>query len=226
MEQEQMKKAVGYKAAEFIREGMTVGLGTGSTVFYFIEKLIERVKQGLTIRAVSSSSRSLDQASKGGIPLCDINLIPHIDITVDGADEIDSEKRMIKGGGGALLREKILASMSKEMIVVIDESKISHQLGSKKLPVEIVPFASQITLRKVQRIQKKANIRKTDNGSIFVTDNGNFIIDIFFDELLHEPEILHSLLKQIPGVVETGFFFHLAGRVIVGFKDGQVVVRP
>jgi len=221
-----MKKAVGYKAAEFITDGMTVGLGTGSTVFYFIEKLIEKVNKGLKIRAVSSSNRSLEQASKGGIPICDINTLSHIDITVDGADEIDSLKKMIKGGGGALLREKILASMSKEMIVVIDESKLAHKLGSKKLPVEVIPFANQVTLHKIQRIQTKSELRKNADGSLYTTDNGNCIVDVHLDKLLDQPENLDLLLKKIPGVVETGFFFNLAGRVIVGFNDGQVVVKP
>ena len=149
MEQEKIKQAVGHKAADLIQDGMLVGLGTGSTVFYFIEKLIERVKDGLHIRAVSSSLRSAELASKGGIPLIDINTLSHLDITVDGADEIDHEKRMIKGGGGALLREKIVASMSKEMIVVVDESKLSAKLGRCKLPVEVIPFAHEVTHKKI-----------------------------------------------------------------------------
>ena len=133
MNQETIKKAVGYKAAELIEEGMLVGLGTGTTVYYFIEKLIERVSNGLKIQAVSSSLHSAELGQKGGIPMVDINKLSYLDITVDGADEIDPKKRMIKGGGGALLREKILASMSREMVVVVDESKLSHHLGQKKL---------------------------------------------------------------------------------------------
>lgn len=225
MEQEKIKQAVGHRAAELIQDGMLVGLGTGSTVYYFIEKLIERIKDGLRIHAVSSSLRSADLASKGGIPLIDINTLSHLDITVDGADEIDHEKRMIKGGGGALLREKILASMSKEMIVVVDESKISPQLGRCKLPVEVVSFAHEVTRKKIEKLGYKGSFRKSQDGSLYVTDNGNHIIDISFNSLLFHPEQDHENIKKIPGVVETGFFFHLAGRVIVGFKDGQIVIK-
>lgn len=225
MEQEKIKQAVGYKAAELIQNDMLVGLGTGSTVYYFIEKLIERVRQGLRIKAVSSSIRSAEQAAKGGIQLVDINTLSHLDITVDGADEIDSEKRMIKGGGGALLREKILASMSHEMIVVVDESKLCHQLGKHKLPVEIVSFAHEVTLKKIEKLGYKAAFRKEKDGSLYLTDNGNPIIDITFPSPLASPEKDHDALCKIPGVVETGFFFHLAGRVIIGFEDGQVVIK-
>jgi len=225
MEQEKIKQAVGHKAADLIQDGMLVGLGTGSTVFYFIEKLIERVKDGLHIRAVSSSLRSAELASKGGIPLIDINTLSHLDITVDGADEIDHEKRMIKGGGGALLREKIVASMSKEMIVVVDESKLSAKLGRCKLPVEVIPFAHEVTHKKIEKLGYKAYFRKTQSGTLYVTDNGNHILDITLYHPLSDPEKVNENLKSIPGVIETGFFFHLAGRVIVGFKDGQIVVK-
>jgi ribose 5-phosphate isomerase A len=225
MEQEKIKQAVGYKAAELIQNDMLVGLGTGSTVYYFIEKLIERVKGGLHIKAVSSSIKSTELAAKGGIKLVDINTLSHLDLTVDGADEIDAQKRMIKGGGGALLREKILASMSRELVIVVDESKLSHELGQQKLPVEIVPFAHGITLKKIEKLGYKASFRKAKDGSLYLTDNGNHIIDIAFPGPLAAPEEVDTELQKIPGVVETGFFFHLAGRVIVGFKDGQVVIK-
>ena len=226
MEQEIIKKEVGYKAADLIQDGMLVGIGTGSTVFFFIERLIERVKSGLRIKAVSSSIQSQNLASAGGVPLVDINLLSYLDITVDGADEIDSQKRMIKGGGGALLREKILASMSKEMVVVIDESKLCHKLGKHKLPVEVVSFASEVTAKKIERLGYMGTFRKTSSGQKYITDNGNFIFDIHFPSLIENPEEEELKLKSIPGVVETGFFFRLAGRVIVGFKDGQVATKP
>jgi ribose 5-phosphate isomerase A len=226
MNQEEIKKSVGYQAAHLIEDGMLIGLGTGSTVYYFIEKLIERVSLGLKIKAVSSSSKSTKQAADGGIPLIEIDAIDYLDITVDGADEIDSQKRMIKGGGGALLREKIIASMSKEMIVVVDDSKLSSHLGKHKLPVEVVPFAHQVTLRKIQKLGFNAKFRKSENNTLFVTDNQNYIIDISYNKSIENPEQDHQILKSIPGVVETGFFFHLAGRVIVGFSDGQVIIKP
>lgn len=229
MNTEELKKATGYKAAELIQKGMIVGLGTGTTAYYFIEKLIKRNKaENLDIKTVSSSKNSLKQAKEGGLITLDIDEVSHIDITVDGADEIDPEKRMIKGGGGALLREKIVASMSHEMVVIIDESKQSSKLGTKKLPVEVVPFGAKTTLHKIQkRIPSSAfRLKEEDPSALYVTDNGNYIVDIYFKSPIEDPEKEHLLLKQIPGVVETGFFFHLAGRVIVAFTDGQIITLP
>jgi len=226
MSTEAIKKAVGRASAELIKDGMKVGLGTGSTAFYFIERLTERVRDGLKIEAIASSMRSLKQAKEGGIPLLDINAISSLDITVDGADEIDPQKRMIKGGGGAMVREKIVASMSKEMVVIIDESKIVSKLGKCKLPVEVIPFGFQATLHQIGKLGFAGTFRLTPDGSLYVTDNGNYIIDIHFPRLCENPEEDHEALIHVPGVVDTGFFFHLAGRVVVGFADGQVVVRP
>ena len=144
-----MKKEVGYKAAEFVENGMLVGLGTGTTTFYFIERLIQRCKEGLKIHAVASSSGSLEQARKGNIPLIDIDKVTALDLTVDGADQIDAQKRMIKGGGGALVREKIVAAMSRELIVIVDESKLVHALGKCKLPVEVLSFAKNATFQHI-----------------------------------------------------------------------------
>lgn len=220
-----IKKAVGYRAATFVHDGMRVGLGTGTTAFFFIERLIQRCKEGLKIQALATSDHSLLMAKKGGIPILDETQITSLDLTVDGADEIDPQKRMIKGGGGALTREKIVASMSKEMIVIVDESKCVSALGKSKLPVEILPFAKQATLHHITKAGYRAEFRKKTDGSLFVTDNQNLIVDIHFDSVREHPERDHELLIHIPGVVDTGFFFHLAGRVIVGFADGQVVVK-
>ncbi|MBS0628001.1 MAG: ribose 5-phosphate isomerase A, partial [Verrucomicrobia bacterium] len=183
-------------------------------------------KEDLNVKTVASSLNSLELAKKGGLPILDINTLHSIDITVDGADEIDSEKRMIKGGGGALLREKIVASMSQELIIIVDESKKVSLLGNKKLPVEVVPFASEATLYKIQKLGWTAYFRKESDNNLknYITDNGNYIIDIHFSHLLEHPEKEHALLKEIPGVVETGFFFHLAGRVITSYHDGQVII--
>lgn len=226
MEQDKAKKVAGYRAADLIEQNMIIGLGTGSTVRYFIDKLSERVRDGLRIQAVSSSLRSLEQASKGGIPLVDINQLSYIDTTVDGADEIDSQKRMIKGGGGALLREKIIASMSREMIVIVDETKVCDQLGRCKLPVEITPFAYGVTIKKIAQLGYESRIRYSSDHTIYVTDNGNYIVDITFHQFIEEPLILDHQLKSIPGVIETGFFFNLAGRVIIGYSDGKIVIKP
>ena len=205
-----MKRAVGYHAAECIEDGMIVGLGTGSTAHYFIERLSERCREGLIIKAVASSNRSTEEAHD--IPMIDIGEIDTIDITVDGADEIDAQKRMIKGGGGALLREKIVASASREMIVIIDESKYVDHLGGVPLPVEILPFGQKATLRHIHELGYHGKLRD------FTTDNGNHIYDI----TTNVPKKAHTDLIVIPGVVETGFFSGLAGRVFIGHADGSV----
>jgi ribose 5-phosphate isomerase A len=222
---EMVKKKVGTAAADLIESGMVVGLGTGSTAFYFIEELGRRCKQGLDIRAVSSSLQSLKQAQAGGIPLADIQQIEKIDIVVDGADEIDPLKRMIKGGGGAHVREKIVASMSREMVVIIDEGKLVSKLGKRPLPVEIIPFAPKATESKLEKLGYKGSWRQTAEGKPYITDNGNYILDIHFDQLRDHPEKDHEAILHVPGVVDTGFFFDLAGRIIVGFFDGQIVIR-
>ncbi len=226
MSTDAIKKAVGYKAAEFVQNGMRVGLGTGTTAFFFIERLIQRCQEGLKIHAVASSDRSHHQAAQGRIPMIDIEEATSLDLTVDGADEIDPQKRMIKGGGGALVREKIVAAMSKEMIVIVDETKLVPSLGTCKLPVEIVPFAKNATSHHIAKAGYQGAFRKKSDGGLYITDNGNLIFDIRFDKVRNKPEEDHETLIHIPGVVDTGFFFNLAGRVVVGFADGQVVVKP
>lgn len=222
---EECKKAVAAKAASLIQDGMIVGLGTGSTAHYFIEQLIQRCKQGLKIQAVASSERSLEQARKGGIPLADINTLKTLDMYVDGADEIDPQKRMIKGGGGAMLREKILAKMSREMIVIIDESKLVQKLGNRPLPVEIVPFGHTATIHQLQLLGYTGTLRKASDNALYVTDNHNYLFDIHLDSFPQDPPMSHEQIISIPGVVDTGFFFDLAGRVVIGFLDGRVVVQ-
>lgn len=223
---EAIKKAVGYKAAELVQEGMLIGLGTGSTAFFFIERLIQRCEDGLQIHAVASSEHSYKQAKTGKIPLINIEKISALDMTFDGADEIDPQKRMIKGGGGAHVREKIIANMSHELVVIVDESKLVQDLGKCKLPVEVLPFAHLVTLHNIEKAGYKAEFRTLADNSLFVTDNNHFIIDIHFDKPCKHPEQDHEILIHIPGVIDTGFFFNLAGRVVVGFSDGQVVVKP
>jgi ribose 5-phosphate isomerase A len=223
---EEIKKAIGEHAADLVHQGMHVGLGTGSTAFYFIQSLIEKCKKGLKVKALASSQRSYDQAIKGGIPMLDINQTTSLDIYVDGADEIDPLKRMIKGKGGALVKEKILASMSREMIVIVDQSKLVDHLGKDVLPVEIIPYAYGSTLHHLEKLGYKGTLRKKDDGNLYITENHNYIYDIAFSSPTLHPEKDHEMIRNIPGVVDTGFFFHLAGRVIVGFFDGQIVIRP
>lgn len=224
MSTSEIKKAIGKQAAHLVQEGMLVGLGTGSTAFWFIEHLIARCRAGLRIRAIASSEKSMSQAKQGGIPLLDSSLVQSLDLTVDGADEIDEQKRMIKGGGGALVREKILAHMSRETLIIVDESKLVRELGKHPLPVEIIPFAYLATLHKIETLGYTATLR-TSSGSPYITDNGNYIADLSFSTTRSHPEKDHELLSQIPGVVDTGFFFGLATRVLVGFFDGQLIMR-
>lgn len=219
------KSAAGKAAADLVEDGMLVGLGTGSTASFFIESLIARCREGLRITVVTSSVRSLEQAKAGNIPIAEINSLTALDLTVDGADEIDPLKRMIKGGGGALLREKILATMSREMVVVVDEKKLVNRLGAFPLPVEIVPFAFKATIARINDKGYQGVLRKGADGAPYVTDNGNCIYDIHFKELRENPEQDDDILRRIPGVVTTGFFFHLAGRVIIGRGDGTVEIR-
>jgi ribose 5-phosphate isomerase A len=220
-----IKNNIGASAAALVEPGMVVGLGTGSTAAYFVKHLIERCRQGLKIHAIASSQAISVQAAKGGIPLLDPHAVSSLDLTIDGADEIDALKQMIKGAGGALVREKILASMSREMIVIVDESKLVAQLGKAKLPVEVIPFGHLATLHHIQKLGLKATLRKAADNSPFITDNGNYIYDIYFEAPRSHPEQDHETLIRLPGVVDTGFFFHLAGRVIIGFFDGQIVTR-
>lgn len=218
---QQAKQAAGKFAAMLIEPGMIVGLGTGSTAVCFIEALIERVRGGLKIQAVASSAASHALAAKGGIPMLDLNTAPPIDLTVDGADEIDPQKRMIKGGGGAHVREKILAAAAREMVVVVDETKRVSALGKAKLSVEVLPFGSAVTQAKIEKAGYVGQWRQGKNGSLFLTENGNFLFDIQLPAPCSKPEEHHERLLYIPGVVDTGFFFHLAGRVVVGFSDGH-----
>lgn len=221
---ETAKKSAGKKAAELIENGMKVGLGTGSTAQWFIESLIERHRQGLKVQVVASSQKSQEEAKRGGLPLIDIRFLSSLDITVDGADEIDPEKRMIKGGGGALLREKIIASMSKELVIIVDETKLSSQLGKKKLPIEIIPFGYRATLSHLHHLGFSGKLRFSSQETPYITDNGNYLYDLHLNSSQLQLPQDHERILSVPGVVETGFFLNLAGRVIIGFLDGTVRV--
>jgi ribose 5-phosphate isomerase A len=221
---EKAKKAAALAALELIENGMVVGLGTGTTTRYFIDNLILRVKNGLKIQTVASSKASEQLARANGIPLLDMAQVESIDLMVDGADEIDKTKKMIKGGGGALVREKILASLSKEMVVIIDDSKKVDCLGKAKLPVEIIPFGALATERHLETLGYSGAWRKLPSGGHFVTDNHNYILDLHFDTLRTHPKKDHEAIKRVAGVVDTGFFFDLAGRVIIGRRTGETTL--
>ncbi|MGA8163924.1 MAG: ribose-5-phosphate isomerase RpiA [Waddliaceae bacterium] len=223
-EQAIAKEAVGKAAADLIGNGMIVGLGTGTTAAYFISYLGKRCRLGLEIQAVTTSSRSLKQAREEKIPIIDVNTVSFLDIAVDGADEIDPQKRMIKGGGGALFREKVIANMSQEFLVIVDESKLVAHLGHFPLAVEISPFAYTATLFQLKKKGYPATVRKDSKGDYFLTDNGNYIADVQLQFPCIEPESDHEKISAVPGVIETGFFFNSAGRVLVGYYDKQIKI--
>ncbi len=219
------KKAAGKAAAEIVQDGMLVGLGTGSTASFFIEALGKRCQEGLKMTAVATSHQSSRQAQQVGIPLVDSETINSLDITVDGADEIDHHKNMIKGRGGALVREKILAQASHEMIVIVDETKLVDHLGICPVPIEITRFVYLSTLQRLSSKGYQGELRRNRDTTPYITDNGNYIVDIQFQTPIIDPVKEHECLKNITGVIETGFFFNIARRVVIGYEDGLVKVH-
>jgi ribose 5-phosphate isomerase A len=219
------KMAAAKAAVDLLQPGMVVGLGTGSTAAFFIELLSAACQEGLKIQAIASSKLTQQLAVKWQIPLLDPDEVTTLDLAVDGADEIDPQKRMVKGGGGALLREKIVASMSREMLVIVDSSKQVEALGIFPLPVEIIPFAYRATLAHLQQLGYVGTIRTLPDDSFFITDNGNYIYDLRLPFPCLNPDEDDRTICSIPGVVDTGFFLNMAGRVIVGYPDGSVEIQ-
>lgn len=217
------KQAAAEKAAGLIESGMLVGLGTGSTATFFISALANRCRNGLKILCIATSNQSAEQAKREGLSLYSIDEIESIDITVDGVDEIDPKKRMIKGAGGALVREKIIASSSTEMVVIADETKLVENLGRTPLPIEIIPFACNATIYKLKKLGYFGQLR-TKGHSFYVTDNGNYIYDLLLETPIADVEELNAQILAIPGVVDTGFFFNLAGRIVVGYFNGTTKI--
>lgn len=213
MNQDELKESVAIEAIQYIENDMKVGLGTGSTMYYAIKHLGERVKDGLNIVCVPTSKKTAEWAQEFGITISDFSEIRSLDIAIDGADEVDENLQLIKGGGGALLREKIVADAAKKFIVIVDESKVVKTLGKFKLPVEVIPFGWKITAQSIESLGCKAILRKNE-GEIFVTDNQNYILDCDFSEI-HHPEKLNHALKSIVGVVETGLFINMTKKVLV-----------
>ncbi len=227
MSDEVAKRAAGYHAVQFVKSGMVVGLGTGSTAHFFIEALFAAYKKGLRIHVVASSEGSTHLAQKLGLPFANLDKIDKIDLTVDGADEIDPQLNMIKGGGGALLREKVLAHASREMIALVDSSKQVPHLGSKALPIEVASFGHQFTRHHIESMGLKGAFRLDSSGKLFITDNGNLILDLAPIGKIKDPHLLERQLRAIPGALETGLFLGIAKRVIVGYGDGRVeIVDP
>jgi ribose 5-phosphate isomerase A len=221
------KELAGRAAAELVRDRMSVGLGTGSTVHFTLVRLAERIRaEGLRIRAVPTSEDTLRKAREFGIPLVELGDVERLDLTIDGADEIDERFDMIKGGGGALLREKVVASISAREAIVVGEDKVVERLGVRfPLPVEVVPFAASVVARSLAALGARPTLRKSVSGATFVSDNHNWIFDCAFASGVDDAARLDAALKRIPGVVETGLFIGLAHVLFVGCADGRVEVR-
>ena len=219
MNKEHLKKIAAEKATEEIQNGTVIGLGTGSTVYYALLKLGEMVRNGLNIIGVPTSANTEKIATEQGITLSTLADHPTIELTIDGADEVDPHLNLIKGGGAALVREKIIANASKRIIIVVDETKVSKVLGTSfALPVEIVQFGWEATQRLVNQICGKSHLRGGIHNPL-ITDNGNYILDCHF-EGIPEPEKVEILLNNIPGVVENGIFVKRADKVIIGTTNG------
>ena len=225
--QDEAKLAAAAKAIEtFLQDGMTIGLGSGTTSRFFVRILGDRVKDGLRVVGVSSSKSTGELAKEVGVPLADLNDVELLDLTIDGADEIDPKGRMIKGGGANLLWEKIVASASRKMVAIVDESKRVQRLGRFPLPVEVIPFAWKSTERQLQNLFRKAgyvDVRIDVRGSRekpLITDSGHYLLDCHLQEIA-DPEFLAANLNHIPGVVEHGLFLGIATNAAIGKPDGN-----
>lgn len=226
MNQDHLKQLAAHKALTFIYDKMKLGIGSGSTVAYFIEALKNQLKEkNWQIYASFSSEKSKQLASCQEIIHLDDSLETPLDLYIDGADEIDSNLFMIKGGGKALLREKLVChSSSNGMIVILDETKLSKKLGNHPLPIEIIPFGYKSTIRRIEDLGLKGSLRRNKEGKMDITDNGNYLFDLTFTSSIDDPIELHHKLKNLLGVVETGLFFHVAKKALVAMNDGSVRV--
>ena len=217
------KKVAGYKAAEYVKDGMVVGLGTGSTAKHMVDAVGEMVKNGLKIQGVPTSKATEQQARELGIPLLNIDDVDHIDLAIDGVDEIDGDFNATKGGGAALFREKVVASLAKEIIWVMDESKLVDKLGAFPLPVEVLPYGYQIVFNKLKNYGFNPKMRM-DGEELLRTDNGNYIIDLHTGAPV-DVEDIRIKVNGIVGVLETGQFLKMCDRIIVGADDGARVIE-
>jgi len=230
MSVDRQKARAAAAAMQYVEDGMTLGLGSGSTAEIFVRQLGERVRDGLTVKGIPTSQATADLAKEVGVPLVDVDHVNHIAVTVDGADEVDGHFQLIKGGGGCLLREKIIAQASDLMIVVIDETKLVSTLGRFPLPVEVDRFGFSITAKQIFDALRAAGIetpdvqlrRKGDGLDPFITDGGHYILDCAC-EAIPDAALVDEKLKALPGVVEHGLFMNLARVVIVG-EDNEARV--
>ncbi|MGC6768758.1 ribose-5-phosphate isomerase RpiA [Enterococcus sp. LJL128] len=219
-----LKQMVGIEAAKYVEDGMIVGLGTGSTAKYMVDEIGRRIREeNLSIIGVTTSKATERQAAELGIPLKSIDDVPYVDLTIDGADEVSADFHGIKGGGAALLFEKIVASYSKKNIWIVDESKMVDKLGAFPLPVEVIPYGSQQLLRLFEEKGYQPALRKTTDNKVLVTDGGHYIIDLQLD-VIEDPIALGAYLDQLVGVVEHGLFLKIVSTVIVGREQGPLTI--
>ena len=212
------KQRAAAAGAELITDGMVLGLGTGTTASYLVQILGERVRQGLRIQGVPTSEATRQLAVAEGVPLTTLEEQPVLDLCLDGADEVDPELNLIKGGGGALLREKIVASAARQRIIMVDVSKCVDSLGAFPLAVEVIPFGWEVTRRQLEQFGGVPTLRQRE-GKPFVTDQGHYIIDCALSQIEDAPRLNHQL-NQLPGVVENGLFVDMTDRLIIGSPDG------
>ena len=225
MKSDEMKEKAAQKAMDYVQSGMKIGLGTGSTAAKFVDLVGAAVANGLSVICVPTSVATRDQAAALNIPLTTLDETPHLDLTVDGADELDEQLRLVKGGGGALLREKIVATSSDKMVVIADDSKLVETLGAFPLPIEVVQFGLKSSLMMMNALASRVGCRGDikqrmgADGAPFITDNGNFILDCHFGRI-EKPEALSGAFAQVPGVVENGLFLAIADVAIIAGEEG------
>jgi len=226
MTQDEAKALVGKRAVEFVKDGMAVGLGTGTTATLFIRSLGERVQQGLKIRCVASSDASHNLAASLGMDITTLDKLPELDVYIDGADEVAPGLALIKGGGGALLREKIVASAAKKFIVVADQTKVVKMLGRFPLPVEVIKMALPLVLPKLAELGLNPSQRPAKNGNgPYLTDEGSFILDCACGQI-PDPAATAAAIRSIVGVVEHGLFLHMASLALIAGDDGVTELQP
>ncbi|RSL29465.1 ribose-5-phosphate isomerase RpiA [Salibacterium salarium] len=207
------KKAAGEKSVDFIEDGMTIGLGSGSTVYWMMKKLSQKVEQGFQVKGIPSSQRTERWAKELHIPLTNFHEVQTLDLSIDGADEIDPHLNLLKGGGGSLVREKIVNTASHYVVIIGEKPKLVSHLGNTAVPVEILPFGWEMTANYISHFGCTPILRQKD-GDTFISDNGNYIVDCAF-EPISNPKALHDQLKGLVGVVETGLFVNLADTVVI-----------
>lgn len=220
---EEVKELVGRKAVELVKPNMILGIGTGSTAYWFILALAEKIEAGLSCRGVPTSKKTKELMQMHGIPVTDLNDVDFIDLTIDGADEVNPQLQLIKGGGGALLQEKMVAAASKKFIIIADEQKYVSNLGKFPLPVEVVPYGWKQTKRKIEQLGCPQVKLREHSGHVYISDHGHYILDCYF-HLIEDPAALHSQLNNIPGQVENGLFLGMANGALIGHANGKITM--